>query len=112
MLGIGAAWNDAEHEGYGYEFPPIRERMDRLDEALAIIRAMFTEDRPSFHGTHYRIEKSVRGGRTTTAVTRVDGVDRETEIARMMGGVDISPAVLAGARDMIEAKANTKRKRK
>ena len=66
----------------------------------------------AYGGTHYRIEKSIRAGRTTTAVTRVDGVDRETEIARMMGGVDISPAVLAGARDMIEAKANTKRKRK
>jgi F420-dependent oxidoreductase-like protein len=55
LLGLGAAWNDVEHEGYGYDFPPIRERMDRLDEALTIIRAMFTEDRPSFEGAHYRI---------------------------------------------------------
>src|SRR5512146_1499537 len=38
LLGLGAAWNDEEHAGYGFEFPPIRERMDRLDEALAIIR--------------------------------------------------------------------------
>jgi len=42
MLGIGAAWNELEHDGYGYEFPPIGERMGRLDEALTIIRAMFT----------------------------------------------------------------------
>jgi F420-dependent oxidoreductase-like protein len=56
ILGIGAAWNEEEHLGYGFEFPPIRERMDRLDEALTIIRAMFTEDRPSFSGTHYQIE--------------------------------------------------------
>jgi F420-dependent oxidoreductase-like protein len=55
MLGIGAAWNEAEHEGYGYPFPPVRERMDRLDEALTIIRAMFTQDRPTFEGRHYRI---------------------------------------------------------
>src|SRR5574338_1129785 len=48
ILGLGAAWNDVEHEGYGFEFPPVGERMDRLDEALAIIKAMFTEDRPSF----------------------------------------------------------------
>jgi DNA repair protein RecN (Recombination protein N) len=66
----------------------------------------------AYGGTHYRIEKSVKGGRTTTAVTRVDGVDREAEIARMMGGADVSPAVLAGAREMIEAKANLRRKRK
>ena len=40
------------------------------------------------------------------------GVERETEIARMMGGADVSASVLAGAREMIEAKANIKRKAK
>ena len=45
IFGLGAAWNDVEHAGYGYEFPPIRERMDRLEEALAIAKAMFTEER-------------------------------------------------------------------
>jgi alkanesulfonate monooxygenase SsuD/methylene tetrahydromethanopterin reductase-like flavin-dependent oxidoreductase (luciferase family) len=59
ILGIGAAWNDEEHLGYGFEFPPVRERMNRLDEALTIIRAMFTEERPSFSGTHYRIEQAL-----------------------------------------------------
>ena len=59
LLGLGAAWNDVEHAGYGYEFPPIRERMDRLEEALTIIRAMFDEERPSFQGTHYRIEEAL-----------------------------------------------------
>jgi F420-dependent oxidoreductase-like protein len=59
LLGLGAAWNDVEHAGYGYDFPPIRERMDRLEEALAIIRAMFAEERPSFDGTYYRIENAL-----------------------------------------------------
>ena len=59
ILGIGAAWNDVEHEGYGYEFPPVRERMDRLDEALVIIKSMFTEDRPTFEGKYYRIERAL-----------------------------------------------------
>lgn len=57
ILGLGAAWNEEEHRGYGFEFPPVRERMDRLDEALTIIRAMFTEDRPSFEGRHYRVHE-------------------------------------------------------
>jgi len=55
ILGIGAAWNEEEHIGYGYAFPAVGERMDRLDEALTIIRAMFTEDRRTFVGRHYRI---------------------------------------------------------
>ena len=59
VLGLGAAWNDVEHAGYGYDFPPIRERMDRLEEALTIIRLMFDEERPSFEGTHYRIEEAL-----------------------------------------------------
>ncbi len=59
LLGLGAAWNEVEHAGYGYEFPPIRERMDRLEEALTIIRAMFDEARPSFQGTYYRIEEAL-----------------------------------------------------
>jgi F420-dependent oxidoreductase-like protein len=59
VLGLGAAWNEEEHQGYGFDFPPIRERMDRLDEALTIIRAMLTEDRPSFSGRHYRIDRAL-----------------------------------------------------
>ena len=58
ILGLGAAWNEAEHDGYGYEFPRVGERMDRLDEALTIARAMFTQDRPSFEGRHHRIHEA------------------------------------------------------
>jgi F420-dependent oxidoreductase-like protein len=55
ILGIGAAWNDDEHAGYGFDFPPVPERMGRLDEALQICRAMFTEEEPSFVGRYYKI---------------------------------------------------------
>ena len=63
ILGLGAAWNEDEHRGYGYEFPPVGRRMDRLDEALAICKAMFTEERPSFEGRHYRIERALNSPR-------------------------------------------------
>jgi F420-dependent oxidoreductase-like protein len=66
ILGIGAAWNEVEHRGYGVPFPPIGERMDRLDEALAICRAMFTEERPSFTGRHYTIESALNVPRPLT----------------------------------------------
>src|SRR3984893_18459519 len=59
ILGIGAAWNQDEHTGYGFEFPPVGERMDRLDEALTIARLMFTEERPSFTGRFYRIDRAL-----------------------------------------------------
>ena len=53
ILGIGAAWHDIEHVGLGFDFPSVGERMDRLEEALQICRAMFTESAPSFDGRHY-----------------------------------------------------------
>jgi F420-dependent oxidoreductase-like protein len=63
ILGIGAAWNESEHVGFGFEFPPIGRRMDRLDEALTIIKLMFTEERPSFEGTYYKIDKALNSPR-------------------------------------------------
>jgi F420-dependent oxidoreductase-like protein len=54
FLGIGAAWYEDEHEAFGFEFPPLRERFERLEEALQIARAMFTQQQSSFEGKHYR----------------------------------------------------------
>jgi len=59
ILGLGAAWNEDEHKGYGFDFPPMRERMDRFEEALEICHLMFTEERPSFQGTYYRIDRAL-----------------------------------------------------
>ena len=56
ILGLGAAWNEDEHRGYGYVFPPVGERLSRLEEALQICRAMFREEAPTFEGRYYRIE--------------------------------------------------------
>jgi F420-dependent oxidoreductase-like protein len=58
VLGIGAAWYDVEHEGLGVDFPPVPERMDRLEEAVQICRLMFTEERPTFEGRYYRIKEA------------------------------------------------------
>jgi F420-dependent oxidoreductase-like protein len=56
ILGIGAAWNEDEHRGYGYDFPAVGERISRLEEALQICRAMFREEAPTFEGRFYRIQ--------------------------------------------------------
>jgi F420-dependent oxidoreductase-like protein len=58
ILGIGAAWYDVEHVGLGFDFPPAGERLDRLEEALQICRAMFDGSAPSFDGTYYRTHEA------------------------------------------------------
>ena len=56
ILGIGAGGQAAEHRAYGYPFPPGRERVAALDEALQIIAALWTQERATFAGAHYRVE--------------------------------------------------------
>jgi F420-dependent oxidoreductase-like protein len=56
-LGLGAGWHEPEHVAYGFPFPPVRERMDRLAEQLEIVHGSWTADGPfSFEGSHYRLE--------------------------------------------------------
>ena len=55
ILGIGAAWYDVEHAAYGWDFPPVRERFARLNEAVAICRGMFDNETFSYSGSYYSV---------------------------------------------------------
>jgi F420-dependent oxidoreductase-like protein len=56
ILGIGGAWYDVEHQALGVDYPADRVRLDMLEEAVQICRAMFTGDDVSFTGTHFRLD--------------------------------------------------------
>jgi F420-dependent oxidoreductase-like protein len=56
ICGIGAAWYDVEHAAMGFDFPSDRQRLDRLEEAVQICRAMFDADHTSFDGSYYRTD--------------------------------------------------------
>ena len=58
----------------------------------------------AYGGTHYRIEKALKSGRTITSVTRLGVRDREEELARMIAGSEISASVRASAREMLKRK--------
>ena len=53
--GIGAGWFEAEHVAYGFEFPPLKARFERLEDHLRIVRAMFTEDQATVAGDHHSV---------------------------------------------------------
>jgi F420-dependent oxidoreductase-like protein len=57
-FGIGAGWSKQEYREYGYTWAPLSARVEQLDEALHIARALWTEQRPTFIGKHYRIEET------------------------------------------------------
>ena len=59
-FGIGAAWHELEHQMYGIRFPPVKERLDRLDEAVRLIRMLFDAEGPvTFQGKHYALRDAV-----------------------------------------------------
>lgn len=55
-LGIGAGWHEWEAKAYGYDFPSAGTRLDMLDEATELITSLFSEERTTFTGTHFRAE--------------------------------------------------------
>jgi F420-dependent oxidoreductase-like protein len=56
-VGMGAGWNETEHRQHGIPFPPLRDRYDMLEEALAICHGLWTEgDGWSYHGQHWQVE--------------------------------------------------------
>jgi alkanesulfonate monooxygenase SsuD/methylene tetrahydromethanopterin reductase-like flavin-dependent oxidoreductase (luciferase family) len=58
VLGMGAGWHGEEYRAYGYAFPPARTRVEQLDEALHVIKALWTQERATFAGTHYQIREA------------------------------------------------------
>jgi alkanesulfonate monooxygenase SsuD/methylene tetrahydromethanopterin reductase-like flavin-dependent oxidoreductase (luciferase family) len=57
ILGIGAGWHEPEYLAYGYDFPAVSTRVEELDEALQIIKALWTQEHTTFEGKHYRIKE-------------------------------------------------------
>ncbi len=57
-FGIGAGWFELEHRAYGFPFYDARERARRLEEALQVIKKLWTEDHPSFKGKYYWLENA------------------------------------------------------
>ncbi len=58
-LGIGAAWFDREHHGLGVPFPSLRERFERLEEALQITLQMWSDNDGPFEGKHYQLAETI-----------------------------------------------------
>jgi F420-dependent oxidoreductase-like protein len=59
ILGMGAGWNVPEHEAFGLPFPPIKERMDRLDESIQVVRALWGDEPATFEGKHYQLREAI-----------------------------------------------------
>jgi F420-dependent oxidoreductase-like protein len=59
VCGVGAGWNVPEHESFGLPFPGVGERMDRLDESIRVLKALWGEGPANFEGKHYQLKDAV-----------------------------------------------------
>lgn len=55
-LGYGSGWHKGEHKAFGFDYPRSGERVDRLEEAIQVIRALWTESPASFSGRFYSVD--------------------------------------------------------
>ena len=58
-MGLGAAWKEEEFTMLGIPFPPLRERIERLDEACSVLKALWTDERANFDGRYYQLRSAV-----------------------------------------------------
>ena len=56
--GIGAGWYENEYKGYGFEFPPPKDRIGMLRECVEIVRSMWTEPETTFDGKYYQLSRA------------------------------------------------------
>jgi F420-dependent oxidoreductase-like protein len=66
-VGLGAGWHVQEYAAYGYDFPPVKERLDRLSEGVRIIRGMLTQEHYSFEGKYYKVANVANNPRPVQA---------------------------------------------
>lgn len=110
VLGVGAGWDAAEHEAYGIGFPGLGERFDRLDEELAICRAMFTTEQTTYTGKFYAMKdayNSPRPPRGSIPVLVAGGGEKRTLnlVARYGDACNVFAGDVAGVRHKFDVLA-------
>lgn len=58
-FGLGAGWYDYEYKAYGYDFPKPAVRIRMLEEALQIVKKMWTEEQATFNGKYYQVKDAI-----------------------------------------------------
>ena len=59
LLGVGAGWQENEHEQYGIRLPPPGERIDRFEEACQVWNGLLREPTTTFAGAHYQLTDAI-----------------------------------------------------
>jgi len=110
VMGLGAGWNEAEHHAYGIDFPPLKERFDRLEEAIHVIKALWAPGPATHAGPFYKLDGAdslpkPAAGRPPILIG--GGGEKRTlklvaRYADEWNAVNLSAEAYAGKRDVLE----------
>jgi len=88
----------------------VGRKLHALGSAFQVLCITHLPQIAAYADTHFQIDKRVEGKRTSTTVRRLDGEGRVDEIARMLGGAEITEGLRASAREMLGERAGRKAK--
>ena len=100
-FGLGAGWMKEDYDWSGLRYDAASERIERLDEALTIVKSMWTRKKTSFNGVHYRVADvplkiELPDGRPPAVLVGGGGEKLLTVAARHADIVGINPRLAAG----------------
>jgi len=101
-LGIGAAWYELEHLAYGVPFPTLKERFERLEETLRIVRQMWSDDDGRFDGTHYQLAETMCAPQPLHRIPVMVGGNGEKKTLRLVAAYGDACNLIVGGQTMAE----------
>lgn len=67
-LGLGAGWQDREHEAFGFDLLPVPERFARFEEGIQVVKQLVSSSEPtSFDGEYYQLKDAMLSPRSPRA---------------------------------------------
>jgi probable F420-dependent oxidoreductase len=63
IMGLGAGWQRSEYDAHGYPYPSNVERIAQLGDAIKLLKAMWTQEEPSYRGRYFSVEKAYNNPR-------------------------------------------------
>jgi len=106
ILSLGAGWHEEEYLAYGYDFPSSRTRVEQLEEAVQIIKAMWTETQTTFEGQYYRVRDAYCEPKPNPAPSIMVGAFKPKMLhltAKYADGWNVGSAGLPRYRRLVEA---------
>ena len=108
IAGLGAGWFKEEYDAYGFPYPSNAERIEQMDDGIKVLKAMWTQDEPTYHGRYFRIDKAYCDPkpvqRPYPPILIGGGGKRILEIAANEADIlNLNPPITKGYFDLIDA---------